>query len=1499
MPFFSPVNKYLSLRLQAVIILFLAGFPARAQVNADFTTDKPGGCSPLSISFTNTTTGASPNATCNWDLGNGKTSVLLNPGSVYTTEQSYTVTLTVTDGMLSSTKSKTITVYKKPVVDFSVIPAVGCAPLPVVLFSQSQPGDGSLSNFFWDFGDGTTKQGSGVSQVGHVYLFPQNASVSLTVTNSNGCSNTLQKTAVTISPAIKAGFTTDRTVLCAVGDAVQFTNTSTGNSLTYHWDFGDGASSADQDPLHAYAQKGVYSVNLTITAPGGGCSDISTQANLIHVADFTTDFSFPDPVCLNALTTFTDKSLPSANAAVWQYADNSPAIGTAYHRFNNTGTTTVTLTNTYGACQQSITKTVTVQPAPTLMDFNINFEGNCGAPVTVDFKDTSTTTVRWQWIFDPANPAAKAAVPSTSFTYPAEGLFNPQLTITNSAGCSATLSKPVNTFKPQVFINYKNSSSAGGNVSCTDLSMTFMASSGNDPITQYNWDFGDGGHSTDPEPVHVFTIPGTYIVHLNYTKASGCQGVAEYSAIRRYQKPVANFSVTPGATICGNNPVHFTDQSQGPVSSWTWNFGDNSPISSVPSPTYRYSADGVYTITLIAGNDVCSDTLVRKDFLQVLPPFPKIGAVVNTCDDTRGLVRFTQSTIKGIRWNWDFGDGGTLALGVDQQSVAHTYTKTGAYKVVLSATNGACTIRDSTFTGVLLKQHPILTAVKDIACASDALAATISNLEVNPEGFDSYNPYSYTFPAWQYGDGSAFTGSWSPPGIWYGGNTWSGNLSGLTNGESGLQAILVSNGFACNDTTNFIPLTIRGPAAGFTVITDNVCFHSPVVLQDASHGNNNIPIVSWQWSFGDNQSQTLSQGGPVSHTFSDPGNFWPVLQVTDQEGCVAGTPFHGSAFVRVNGPKAAFSWSPSIVSPGTQLFFYNNSNTSGSSFAQYQWSFGDGDLISSLAYPSHSYADTGADTVTLIAKDGSTQCADTSKQVIFVKTIHSSFTWSSTFISNNNCPPVILHFVNTSINANSVSWDFGDGSLADNQDHPSHTYFQPGLYKVVLHGFGNNNAIDSFISFVTIKGPYATLRSDTLSGCTGQTVTLSARVQMASSFTWDFGDGTLKGSSDTFAIHSYLTGGIYTPALIMRDADGCAATSVLDKPVVIDSLQIAFANMPPHVCDATLLTLDPGIHSIAAEQLQKTLQYKWDFGTGIPGDTSADASASFIYHHPGQYPVTLQVSSPYGCRQTITNMLLVADPQPFRLQLPTDTFACPGMPLQLSAGGAATYHWLAAPGLSGQDQQDPIARSPLDSSYTVVGYDRYACFTDTGRVRVVLLPSPTIDAGPDLQVPTGATLPLTVSGSSDIIQWNWSPSDYLSCTDCTTPICTPRSSMQYVVTGKTQYACPASDTLNLKLICDEGRVYISNSFTPNGDGRNDVFYIKGRGIRIINYLRIFNRWGEIVYDRGHFNIDDRSVGWDGTFKGRPVETGTYVYVTEMVCDNGEVFPLKGTFTVVR
>ncbi|MEI9933477.1 MAG: PKD domain-containing protein [Ferruginibacter sp.] len=126
-------------------------FISQAQLKANFTIDKNGGCSPLTVSFTNTTTGGSANTKWKWDFGNGNTSALTDAGATYVTEKTYTVTLTATDGANSSVQTKQITVYKKPVVDFSASPAKGCLPLPVTLTSNSSAGDGTIANLFLGF----------------------------------------------------------------------------------------------------------------------------------------------------------------------------------------------------------------------------------------------------------------------------------------------------------------------------------------------------------------------------------------------------------------------------------------------------------------------------------------------------------------------------------------------------------------------------------------------------------------------------------------------------------------------------------------------------------------------------------------------------------------------------------------------------------------------------------------------------------------------------------------------------------------------------------------------------------------------------------------------------------------------------------------------------------------------------------------------------------------------------------------------------------------------------------------------------------------------------------------------------------------------------------------------------------------------------------------------------------------------------------------------------
>ena len=122
------------------IILFFLQNTCIAQLKPDFTMSNSGGCSPLSVIFKNTTSGASSSAVYSWNFGNGNRSSLKTPGAVFTEEKSYTITLTVTDSNKISSATQTITVYQKPVVDFSASLQKGCSPLSVTFTGNNTSG---------------------------------------------------------------------------------------------------------------------------------------------------------------------------------------------------------------------------------------------------------------------------------------------------------------------------------------------------------------------------------------------------------------------------------------------------------------------------------------------------------------------------------------------------------------------------------------------------------------------------------------------------------------------------------------------------------------------------------------------------------------------------------------------------------------------------------------------------------------------------------------------------------------------------------------------------------------------------------------------------------------------------------------------------------------------------------------------------------------------------------------------------------------------------------------------------------------------------------------------------------------------------------------------------------------------------------------------------------------------------------------------------------------
>ncbi|MCW3089933.1 MAG: internalin [Ferruginibacter sp.] len=1368
-----------------------------AQLQANFTVDKQAGCSPLSIKFTNTTTGTTNATTWQWSFGNGNSSTLKDPGATYFTEKTYSVTLTANDGTASSTKTMDITVYKKPAVDFSVSTVKGCAPLPVSFTANASAGDGSISNYLWDFGDGATLQGSSFSSTQHTYSFAQVPPITLNVTNSYGCYATLTKNPVEVVVGVKASFTPSATRLCNAGESISFLNTSTGSgTLTYLWDFGDGKTATDPSPSHVFATSGSFVVTLTTTSSDGCSAQVKSAA--INVANFVADFSIPSKICHTQYMSFTNKSTVPFDKAEW-WIDNA-LYGTNYNgdlstAFNSTGDHTVKLVMYYGTCSRTITKTVTVNALPPLNGFVASLQGVCGVPVTIQYKDTTPTAVAWSWqnsyygnIF--------ATTQNASYNYTSNGQEYVYLTVTNAAGCTSTIGKYINYAKPNIYIILSNSSN-GNSQGCTGLSLSFKASF-DTAIADYKWNFGDGASSTDKNPTHIFNKAGTYTVALDYTTNNGCKGVTYFNNVTVVDKPVVDITSLQGTVICGNTPV--TLSATPSVSGWGYNWYFNDQYSGYyyggSSIQHQFLYDTTYTIKVIASNSGCLDTVTKKDYLKVLPPFPHIQQVINTCNDTRGMVRFIENSNKALAWNWDFGDGNTTNYTAFKDTILHTYTKTGSYKAVLSITNAGCTVKDSIIVYVLLKQHPLLAATKTDACGSDIVNITLSGFESNPY---NYNYNYYGIGRKEYGDLSICNGYLSSSAFYWQ-NSMTGTIESLQPGKNDLRLITSSYYFGCADTSNFIPLKIHGPEAGFRVAAHSGCFKDAVQFIDTSRKFGSTALIKWEWDFGDGKTQTLTTTGSTVHFYSTPGYFYIRLKVTDADGCSNQTAYY-LHYVTVDGPKADFSASSYNVPPNTKVYFNNTSLFYNYNYnSSLQWLFSDG-TTSTNPSPDFTYTTDGVFTVQLVTKNLTTGCTDTMRKTITVRKVNSVFTYRLSYINNNSCPPVIASFNSVSTNAVRVSWNFGDGGVAGDQRAVSHTYNKPGIYRVVHYSYDSNIGIDSTEDFIEVKGPYALLKADVFTGCGSLQVKLTADVKNANNYTWDFGDGTVVPTTDTFAVHTYLTPGIYVPALILKDAGGCSVISELPTKVIVDSLAATFRSSPAMICDSALSIFTPTVKSLSNTELQSPLQYTWIIGEGSRVDTLYSTSPSHYYTILGTHAVKLEVTTPFGCVQKFTDSVQVK--QGVHATIAGPAKLCKGDVTSFSAiaNQAATalqWKWDFQNGNS-SDKQVPVAQQ-----YNSIGLQQVSLTVSNGSCSetiyhpLMVNPLPVtgfIPAAPF--VCKGSNVLLTATGGT-LYQWTAAAPIINGNTAIATS--SPVSSIFYFVKVTDLQGCSSNDSVLVKVI---------------------------------------------------------------------------------------------------
>jgi gliding motility-associated-like protein len=355
--------------------------------------------------------------------------------------------------------------------------------------------------------------------------------------------------------------------------------------------------------------------------------------------------------------------------------------------------------------------------------------------------------------------------------------------------------------------------------------------------------------------------------------------------------------------------------------------------------------------------------------------------------------------------------------------------------------------------------------------------------------------------------------------------------------------------------------------------------------------------------------------------------------------------------------------------------------------------------------------------------------------------------------------------------------------------------------------------------------------------------------------------------------------GIGKYVLIISDSKGCLDTAHAEVSEY-ENPQVK-AGPAQEIC----------VGSGAQLSVDGAVNYSWSPGASL----SCTACAAPVATPLANTMYTVTGSDDHGCKDTDTVSIFLVQHVP--LSVEARITICEGDSAILGASGGIAWQWLPATTIIRQDSTTAIVRPQSTTVYKVVITEN-RCFTDTLEQEVEVLPTPTVDLGPDLEGLMGATLQLNavVTGASKI---SWMPATGLSCTDCFQPQLVVRGKITYIAEVQNDLGCPATDTLNIRDICDANYFYFANTFTPNGDGQNDRFYPQGVGMSLVAHFMIYDRWGEIVFSANNIYVNDPAAGWDGTFRNQALKPDVYVYVMDAVCETGKKVVMRGDITLIR
>lgn len=662
--------------------------------------------------------------------------------------------------------------------------------------------------------------------------------------------------------------------------------------------------------------------------------------------------------------------------------------------------------------------------------------------------------------------------------------------------------------------------------------------------------------------------------------------------------------------------------------------------------------------------------------------------------------------------------------------------------------------------------------------------------------------------------------------------------------------------------------TFLGPEAEFVVNEAQVCVGEALTFEDRSTSLD--LIVSREWDFGPNAEPRFASGpGPHDIVFGEPGSPNVRLIIETERDCreVANRQeinvvccdgqFTGSGLVTnltcPNDMSGAIEFSGSSdFSPTTVTYAWSNDSTTQD--------------ISNL--------EPGQYIVTVSDESG---CTD---QFEFLVDSPPDFTFD-TIITMPSCGGAAdgaFEFVVTGGGTGDIQYSLNgspfsdDNSLADVPVSVVNVRIRDENDCIVEQDIEVNE-----LELGLVQG--AEIFSEPV--CAGES-NGTINIQIANgqpTYQYDFGLGEGFQNDN---IEDGLPSGLYT--VTARDATGCLG--VFD----IEITEPPEINLAVDGSNSTCFGTDDGTLTVLSDGGRPGYSYQWSDGQAIDDTLRMDLT-------PGLYTVSLTDQN--GCLRSET-FTLTEPNEIFPEIIETIDLTCFGDPtgsFTLGATGGTPDYLFSADGTN--FQTDSLLANLLAGDYTLFVQDANGCL-DSIEGSLTQPREFIVDAGPGGSITLGFDTILRADSNFEPVQYVWLP-DSLACLDelCTRVRAQPFITTEYTVVGINPAGCTDTATVALNVINDKP-LYVPTAFSPNGDGTNDGFTVfGGRAVEEVEVLRVYHRWGGLVFERANFAANDPDLGWNGNLNEQPVNSAVFVYYARVRYVNGESVEFSGDVTLVR